>query len=75
MVSKTYDVSKNKQFLGVYCIVKAITEHLDLALNDRDINSAHRLGSLRNACRKPRPITFKFVRCNNRKKFLAIRKG
>ena len=49
--------------------IKAINEHLDLVINDRDINRTHRIGNPRNAGENPRPIIIKLVIYNDRKKF------
>ena len=54
--------------------IKVINEHLDLDINDRDINRTHRIGNPRNADEKPRPIIIKLVRYNDRKKIFDSKK-
>ena len=54
--------------------VKAINEHLDLAINDKDIGKTHRIRNSRNAGEKRRPIIIRLVRYNNRKKILDSKK-
>ena len=54
--------------------IKAINEHLDLDINDRDIDRTHRIGNPRNADEKPRPIIIKLVRYNDRKKIFDSKK-
>ena len=53
---------------------KAINEHLNLAINDRNINRTHRIGNSRNADEKPRPIIIKLVKYNDRKKIFNSKK-
>ena len=50
--------------------IKAINKHLDLDINDRDIDRAHRIGNPRNADKKPRPMIIKLMKYNDRKKIL-----
>ena len=64
---------KKQENTGELCI-KAIYEHLDLDINDRDINTIHRIGNPRNADEKPRPIVIKLVRYNDRKKIFDSKK-
>ena len=54
--------------------IKTLNEHLDLDINNRDINRTHCIGNLRNADKKPRPITIKLLRCNDRKKTFDSKK-
>ena len=54
--------------------IKAINEHLDLDINDRDIDRTHRTGNPRNTDEKPRPIIILLVRYNNRKKIFDSKK-
>ena len=54
--------------------IKAINEHLDLDINDRDIDRTHRIGNPRNTDEKPRPIIIKLVRYNDRKKIFDSKK-
>ena len=66
-------MEKKQKNTNELCI-KAINEHLDLAINFRDINRTHRIGNPRNADGKPRPIIIKLVRHNNRKKIFDSKK-
>ena len=54
--------------------IKAKNEHLDLDINDRDIDRTHRIGNPRNADEKPRPIIIKLVRYNDRKRSFDSKK-
>ena len=54
--------------------IKAINEHLDLYINNRDIDRTHRIGNTRNADEKPRPKIIKFVRYNDKKKIFNSKK-
>ena len=54
--------------------IKAINEHLDLDINDRDIDRTHHIGNPRNTDVKPRPIIIKLVRYNDRKKIFSSKK-
>ena len=54
--------------------IKAINEHLNLAINDRDIDRTHCVGNPRNAGEKPRHIIIKLLRYNDRKKILDSKK-
>ena len=54
--------------------IKAINEHLDLAIQDRDIDRTHRIWNTRNVNEKPRPIIIKLVRYKNRKKIFDSKK-
>ena len=54
--------------------IKAINEHLDLAINDKDIDRTHRKGNPRNAGEKERPIIIKLVRYNDRKRIFDCKK-
>ena len=54
--------------------IKAINEHLDLNINNRDIDRTHRTGHPRNTDEKARPIIIKLVRYNDRKKTLGSKK-
>ena len=60
---------KKQENIGQLCI-KAINEHLDLAINDKDTDRTHRIGNPRNAGEKPRPIIIKLVRYKFRKKIV-----
>ena len=64
---------KKQENTGELCI-KAINVHLDLYINDRDIDRTHRIGNPRNADEKPRPIIIKLVRYNDRKKIFDSKK-
>ena len=66
-------LKRNKKNTDELCI-KAINEHLDLVINDRDIDRTHRIGNPRNAGEKPRPRIIKLVRYNDRKKFFDSKK-
>ena len=65
--------SEKKKNTGELCI-KVINEHLDLAINDRDIDRTHCIGNPRNTGEKTKPIIFKLVRYNNEKKIFNIKK-
>ena len=54
--------------------IKAINEHLNLAINDRDIGRTHRIGNPRDAGEKPRHIIIKLLRYNDRKKIFDSKK-
>ena len=54
--------------------IKAKNEHLDLDINDRDIDRTQRIGNPRNADEKPRPIIIKLVRYNDRKRSFDSKK-
>ena len=54
--------------------IKAINEHLHLAVNGRDICRTHRIGNPRNAGEKQRPIMIKLVRYNDMKKIFGNKK-
>ena len=54
--------------------IKVINEHLDLDINDRDIDRTHCIGNPRNADEKPRPIIIKLARYNDRKKIFDSKK-
>ena len=54
--------------------IKVINEHLDLAINNRDIDRTHCIGNPRNAGEKPRTIIIKLVRYNERKKIFDSKK-
>ena len=42
--------------------IKAINEHLDLAIKDKDMDRTHQIGNPRNADKKPRLIIIRFLR-------------
>ena len=69
-----YGIPKKKQENTDELCIKTINEHLDLDINDTDIDRTHRIGSPRNTDEKPRPIIIKFVRCNDRKKIFDSKK-
>ena len=54
--------------------IKAINEHLDLDINDSDIDRTHRIENPRNTDEKPRPIVIKLVRYNDRKNIFDSKK-
>ena len=64
---------KRKKNTDELCI-KAMNKHLDLAINDRDIDRKHRIGNSRNPDEKQRPIIMRLVRYNNRKKIFDSKK-
>ena len=69
-----HGILKKKQENTDELCIKAIHEHLDLDINNRDINRTHRIGNPRNTDEKPRPIIIKFVRYNDRKKIFDSKK-
>ena len=60
-----HGIPKKKQENTDKLCIKAISEHLDLDFNNRDINRTHR---------KPRSIIIKLVRYNNKKKIFDSKK-
>ena len=66
-------LKSNKKIL-TSCVSKRLNEHLDLTVNDRDIDRTNRIGNPRNANEKARPIIMKLVRYNNRKKIFDSKK-
>ena len=69
-----HGILKKKQENTDELCIKAIHEHLDLDINNRDINRTHRIGNPRNTDEKPRPIIIKLVRYNDRKKIFDSKK-
>ena len=55
--------------------IKAINEHLDLSIDDSDIDRTHRIGNPRNTDEKPRPIIIILFRYNDRKKIFDSKKN
>ena len=66
-------LEKKQENTDEVCI-KAINEHLDLDINDRDIDRTHRIGNPRNTDEKSRPIIIKVVRYCDRKKIFDSKK-
>ena len=62
------------QILNNELCIKAINEHLDLDINDRDIDRTHHIENPRNTDEKPRPIIIKLARYNDRKKIFDSKK-
>ena len=55
--------------------MKALNEHFDLAINDRDIDRTPCIGNPRNIGEKSRPIIIKRVRCIEKKKIFDSKKN
>ena len=66
-------LEKKQENTDEVCI-KAINEHLDLDINDRDIDRTHRIGNPRNTDEKSRPIIIKLVRYNDSRKIFDSKK-
>ena len=66
-------LEKKQENTDEVCI-KAINEHLDLDINDRDIDRTHRIGNPKNTDEKSRPIIIKLVRYNDSRKIFDNKK-
>ena len=66
-------LKKKQENTGELCI-KAINKHLDLDINDRDIDRTHRIRNPRSTDEKPRSTIIKLVRYNDRKKIFDSKK-
>ena len=69
-----HGIPKKKQENADELCIKVINEHLDLDINDTDIDRTHRIGNPRNTDEKPRPIIIKLVRCTDIKKIFVSKK-
>ena len=67
---------KKQENTDELCIkaIKVINEHLDLDINDRNIDRTHRIRNPRDTDEKPRPIIIKLVRYNDGKKIFDSKK-
>ena len=69
------EIPEKKQENTDELCIKVINEHLNLAINDRDIDRTHPMGNPKNAGgEKPRPIIIKLVRYKDRKKIFDSKK-
>lgn len=55
-------------------VIKTIKEHLDIEINENDIDRSHRLGKRSNNSSKSRPIIVKLVKYNTRSKIFYNKK-
>ena len=69
-----HGITEKKQQNPGLLRIKAINKHLDLDINDRDIDRTHRTGNPRKEEKKPRPIISKLVRYNDRKRIFDSKK-
>ena len=69
-----HGIPEKKQENTEELCIKAINEHLHLAINGRDIYRTHHIGNPRNAGEKPRPIVIRLVRYNDMKKIFDNKK-
>ena len=54
--------------------IKNLNEHIGTSLTSADIDRSHRLGKKKESGTKPRPITVKFLRYNDRRKVFKNKK-
>ena len=69
-----HGIPERKQESTDELCIKAINQHLDLDINDRDIDRTHRIGNPRNTDEKSRPIIIILVRYYDRKKIFDSKK-